>query len=45
MAAGGRKSADAALLAALAAGSTVDEAAAMASVSPRTAARRLTDPT
>jgi hypothetical protein len=45
MAARGRQNADGVLLTALAAGSTVDEAAAKANISPRTAARRLADPT
>jgi hypothetical protein len=40
----GRRNADEALLAALAAGKTSAEAADMAGVSPRTIARRLTDP-
>jgi hypothetical protein len=44
MAAGGRKNADGALLMALAAGRTVQEAAQLAGVSERTAYRRLADP-
>jgi hypothetical protein len=41
----GRKNADAALAVALAGGATVEDAACSAGVSPRTAHRRLADPT
>ncbi len=44
MAAGGRRNADAQLVAALAAGKTVEEAAARAGVSVRTVFRRLQEP-